>query len=88
MDASAQALSLSQASGASASSALGARSQRRTQRSGVHPGGGITGMPGRNAAHQVLRDLGHRVPKQGVVALVRSYWKLWQSFQRFRKMTE
>ena len=56
--------------------------------SGVHPGGGITGMPGRNAAHQVLRDLGHRVPKQGVVALVRSYWKLWQSFQRFRQMTE
>ena len=56
--------------------------------SGVHPGGGITGMPGRNAAHQVLRDLGHRVPRKGVVALVRGYWKLWQSFQRFRKMTE
>lgn len=56
--------------------------------SGVHPGGGITGMPGRNAAHQVLRDLGRRVPRRGVVALVRGYWNLWQSFQRFRKMTE
>jgi phytoene dehydrogenase-like protein len=26
--------------------------------SGAHPGGGITGMPGRNAAREVLRDLG------------------------------
>jgi len=24
---------------------------------GAHPGGGVTGAPGRNAAHQVLRDL-------------------------------
>ncbi|MEI6502999.1 MAG: hypothetical protein WCP21_18475, partial [Armatimonadota bacterium] len=56
--------------------------------SGVHPGGGITGMPGRNAALEVLRDRGHRVPKKGVVSMVKGYWKLWQSFQRFRKMTE
>jgi phytoene dehydrogenase-like protein len=26
--------------------------------SGAHPGGGITGLPGRNAAREVLRDLG------------------------------
>jgi phytoene dehydrogenase-like protein len=25
---------------------------------GAHPGGGVTGAPGYNAAHQVLRDLG------------------------------
>lgn len=56
--------------------------------SGTHPGGGITGMPGRNAAREVLRDLGHRVSKRGLLSLVRGYWKLWQSFQRFRKMTE
>jgi phytoene dehydrogenase-like protein len=27
---------------------------------GAHPGGGVTGAPGYNAAHQVLRDLGRR----------------------------
>jgi len=27
--------------------------------SGVHPGGGITGLPGRNTAQAVLADLGH-----------------------------
>jgi phytoene dehydrogenase-like protein len=26
--------------------------------SGAHPGGGITGLPGRNAAREVLKDLG------------------------------
>jgi phytoene dehydrogenase-like protein len=26
--------------------------------SGTHPGGGVSGMPGHNAAHEVLRDLG------------------------------
>lgn len=56
--------------------------------SGSHPGGGITGMPGRNAALEVLRDLGHGVPRKGLVSLVKGYWKLWRSFQRFRKMTE
>jgi phytoene dehydrogenase-like protein len=25
--------------------------------SGAHPGGGVTGLPGRNAAHEILRDL-------------------------------
>jgi phytoene dehydrogenase-like protein len=28
--------------------------------SGTHPGGGVTGAPGHNAAHEVLRDLGRR----------------------------
>lgn len=56
--------------------------------SGAHPGGGITGLPGRNAALEVLRDLGHRVGKKGVVQLVKGYWGLWRSFQRFRRMTE
>lgn len=27
---------------------------------GAHPGGGVTGLPGRNAAHEILRDLGTR----------------------------
>ena len=30
--------------------------------SGAHPGGGVTGVPGRNAAREVLRDLKHRRP--------------------------
>ena len=28
--------------------------------SGTHPGGGVTGLPGRNAARELLRDLGRR----------------------------
>lgn len=28
--------------------------------SGSHPGGGVTGLPGRNAAREILRDLGKR----------------------------
>jgi phytoene dehydrogenase-like protein len=30
--------------------------------SGSHPGGGVTGLPGRNAAREILRDL-RRSPK-------------------------
>jgi phytoene dehydrogenase-like protein len=29
--------------------------------SGAHPGGGVTGLPGRNCAREVLRDLGRRL---------------------------
>src|SRR5690554_2351097 len=32
--------------------------------SGTHPGGGVTGLPGRNAAGEILRDLG-RGPRPG-----------------------
>jgi phytoene dehydrogenase-like protein len=28
--------------------------------SGAHPGGGVTGAPGHNAAHAIIRDLGRR----------------------------
>jgi phytoene dehydrogenase-like protein len=28
--------------------------------SGTHPGGGVTGAPGHNAAREVLRDFAHR----------------------------
>src|SRR4029079_10800720 len=28
--------------------------------SGAHPGGGVTGLPGRNAAHEILSDLRKR----------------------------
>jgi len=31
--------------------------------SGTHPGGGVTGAPGHNAAHEILRD--------------RSLWPRW-----------
>ncbi|MBJ7575100.1 NAD(P)/FAD-dependent oxidoreductase [Luteimonas sp. MC1828] len=30
--------------------------------SGTHPGGGVTGLPGRNAAREIARDLGRRIP--------------------------
>ncbi|MGI9170828.1 MAG: hypothetical protein ACR2FH_11770, partial [Caulobacteraceae bacterium] len=30
--------------------------------SGTHPGGGITGAPGHNAAREVSRDLGRATP--------------------------
>jgi phytoene dehydrogenase-like protein len=29
--------------------------------SGAHPGGGVTGLPGRNCARELLRDLGRRL---------------------------
>ena len=32
--------------------------------SGTHPGGGVSGMPGRNAAREILRDLKRR-PRPG-----------------------
>jgi phytoene dehydrogenase-like protein len=28
--------------------------------SGAHPGGGVTGIPGRNAAREILKDAGRR----------------------------
>jgi phytoene dehydrogenase-like protein len=30
--------------------------------SGTHPGGGVTGAPGHNAAHAILRAVAHRIP--------------------------
>ena len=29
--------------------------------SGTHPGGGVTGAPGHNAAREILRDFGKRM---------------------------
>jgi phytoene dehydrogenase-like protein len=34
---------------------------------GTHPGGGVSGLPGRNAAREILRDL-HRGPRPAVPA--------------------
>ncbi len=31
--------------------------------SGTHPGGGVTGLPGRNAAREILRDAGRALPR-------------------------
>jgi phytoene dehydrogenase-like protein len=31
--------------------------------SGAHPGGGVTGLPGHNAAREILRDLRRRMPR-------------------------
>jgi beta-carotene ketolase (CrtO type) len=33
---------------------------------GTHPGGGVTGVPGRNAAHTLLRDVGLRRKKRSL----------------------
>ena len=33
---------------------------------GAHPGGGVTGAPGHNSAHQVLRDLKKRKFREAV----------------------
>ena len=32
--------------------------------SGAHPGGGVTGAPGHNAAREILRDFGRRMPRR------------------------
>ncbi|MBM3472435.1 MAG: NAD(P)/FAD-dependent oxidoreductase [Armatimonadetes bacterium] len=55
--------------------------------SGSHPGGGITGLPGRNAALEILKDMGQGTPKKGLTGLVREWMGLYRSFRRFRKMT-
>jgi beta-carotene ketolase (CrtO type) len=55
--------------------------------SGTHPGGGITGLPGRNAALEILKDMGHRPPKASLLATVRGWAALYRSFRRLRKMT-
>ena len=56
--------------------------------SGSHPGGGITGLPGRNAALEILRDLGHHSPRKGLTSLLREWLALYRSFRRFRRMTD
>ena len=55
--------------------------------SGSHPGGGITGIPGRNAALEVLKDLGHAAPRKSTAGLVRNWLGLYRAFRRFRRMT-
>ncbi len=55
--------------------------------SGTHPGGGITGLPGRNAALEILSDIGHGRSRKGIVSLVQEWLGLYRSFRRFRKMT-
>jgi beta-carotene ketolase (CrtO type) len=55
--------------------------------SGSHPGGGITGLPGRNAALEILKDMGQRTPKKGLTGLVKEWMGLYRSFRRFRRMT-
>ena len=55
--------------------------------SGTHPGGGITGIPGRNAALEVLRDLGHRPPGKGVSARIHELLPLSRASRRFGWIT-
>ena len=35
--------------------------------SGAHPGGGVTGIPGHNAAHEMLKDLRAKLDRKSVV---------------------
>jgi len=55
--------------------------------SGSHPGGGITGLPGRNAALEILRDLGRRPAGRSLATLVREWLALYRSFRRFRQIS-
>ena len=51
--------------------------------SGVHPGGGITGVPGRNAALEVLADRGvGRTPRRGRLRALRDAWDTYRKLQR------
>jgi phytoene dehydrogenase-like protein len=34
--------------------------------SGTHPGGGVSGLPGHNAAREILRDAGRKIRRRGV----------------------
>ena len=44
--------------------------------SGSHPGGGVMGAPGRNAAHVVLQDVKKRSRQKFLYTLLISLW-LW-----------
>ena len=50
--------------------------------SGVHPGGGITGIPGRNTAMEALADLGHRPKQKGMVEKAKQLLRMYRAFQR------
>lgn len=53
---------------------------------GAFPGGGVTGLPGRNAARALLRDLGGgrktRGRKLGALAAARHGWRLYRTLTR------
>lgn len=53
--------------------------------SGCHPGGGLTGLPGRNAALEVLRDAGHKVRSVTLRSAARNYLGLLKSLLHFRR---
>ena len=50
--------------------------------SGVHPGGGITGLPGRNTAMTVLSDLGHRPRRKCLLEQVKQLIGMYRALRR------
>jgi len=50
--------------------------------SGVHPGGGITGLPGRNTAMTVLADLGHRPRRKCLLEQVKQLIGMYRALRR------
>jgi beta-carotene ketolase (CrtO type) len=55
--------------------------------SGVHPGGGLNGIPGYNTAHLVLADLGHikSASDQGLRQRIAKLRQLFQAYLKLRK---
>jgi len=58
--------------------------------SGTHPGGGITGLPGRNAALEILADLGRSrgTPRQSKLARLRQLYHTYRYLKTFRVEAE
>lgn len=52
--------------------------------SGTHPGGGITGIPGRNTAMEVMADLGQRRSRKSACASVREVVRMYQAFRKLQ----
>jgi phytoene dehydrogenase-like protein len=52
--------------------------------SGSHPGGGVTGLPGRNTAMEVLADLGHKPPRKGMIASGKEMLRMYRAFRELQ----
>jgi phytoene dehydrogenase-like protein len=55
--------------------------------SGVHPGGGLNGIPGHNTAHVVLEDLGYvkSASGRGLGQRIAKLRELLQAYMKLRK---
>ena len=52
---------------------------------GTFPGGGLSGLPGRNAAMTVLGDLGRKGFRRGAPSVLSAAWRGWRLYRTMRR---